>query len=510
MASTCATGASGANRPWFLLRHKWKALALFVTIMGAAVAVTALSSRTYRSEAKLFVRLGRENATVDPTATLGRDPIVAVPVTRDNEINSVVEILGSRVLLDKVVDAIGPDAILGYSAATPSGATLASSSDWRGWLERMNLATPLGDRDRAIAWLAKRLSVRPVRKSEVVVVSCDAPSPELAQRVVSRLVEYYLDEHGRWNRTTGAHDFFAQQTSAARNRLAQAEEQLREVKNRTGIIAPESQRQLLSARISRLEEESSQNATAVAAAEARIARHREILSSEPATAVASQTEGYPDQGTDLMREQLYVLQMQEQAATVKYTEEHPLRQQIHDQAVASQAILGQEGRSRIQTMIAPNKRREQAELALAAEGPSLAALRAEGASRQAELVRLRGELAAFNAHDLEVARLQREVDLCAGSYRKYAESLEQARIDEALEDQRISNISVVQPATFDALPVRPKVAMNLLLGLAAALSGAVGAAYWADGRRRRGAAQPASVPRPSAVRHQPSALSHPR
>ena len=108
MVSTSTNGEARSDRRPLLLRHKWKALGLFVTILGAAVAVTALSPRAYRSEAKLFVRLGRENSTVDPTATLGRDPIVAVPITRDSEIDSVVEILSSRVLLDKVIDVTRP------------------------------------------------------------------------------------------------------------------------------------------------------------------------------------------------------------------------------------------------------------------------------------------------------------------------------------------------------------------------------------------------------------------
>ena len=408
MAVTYSTAREKADSSFPLLRHKWKALFVFVAVVGAAAAVTALSPRTYRSEAKLFVRLGRENATVDPTATLGRDPVIAVPTMRDSEINSVVEILSSRVLLEKVVDAIGPEALLerpgtagdggrgtrdggrgiGDAAHSPPTSRVsrptshlpspAASVDWRGWLERMNLATPLSERDRAIVWLVKRLSVKPVRKSEVVVVSCDAQSPELAQKVVSRLVEFYLAEHGRWNRTTGAHDFFAQQTSVTQTRLAQAEERLREFKNRTGIVSPEGQRQLLAARISRLEDELAQNAAAAAAAEARIRGHRETLSSEPTAVVTSQIAGYSDDGTDRMREQFYVLQLQEQAAAVKYTEAHPVRQQMHEQAAAAKGILNQEGRSRTQVTTAPTKRREQAELAVAADEPALAALAGGG------------------------------------------------------------------------------------------------------------------------------------
>ena len=318
-----------------------------------------------------------------------------------------------------------------------------------------------------------------------MVVSYEAQSPELAQKVVSRLVEAYLAEHGRLNRTSGAHDFFAQQTGAMKTRLTEAEERLREFKNRTGMVSPDAERQLLAARISRLEEELAQNGAAVAAAEAKIRRYREALDATPKTGVVSQTAGTTDHGTDLMREQFYALQLQDQAAAVKYTEAHPLRRQLHEQTVAAQEILSKEGRSTTQVTTAPTKTREQAELAVAADEPALAALRAEGASRRAEVAELRNRLKTFNEDELTVARLQREVDLCAANYRKYSESLEQARIDQSLESQRISNISLAQPASLEAQPVRPKAAMNLLLGLVAGLSGAVGVAYAADARRRR-------------------------
>lgn len=79
-------------------------------------AATVYTPRTYRSQTKLFLRLGRENATLDATATLGQNPVVALPPTRDNEINSVLEILKSRVLLEKVADRVGPAVILGKFA----------------------------------------------------------------------------------------------------------------------------------------------------------------------------------------------------------------------------------------------------------------------------------------------------------------------------------------------------------------------------------------------------------
>ena len=52
-------------------RHKGKMALCFLLVLGTATAATIRAPRSYRSQARLFLRLGRENVTLDPTATLG-------------------------------------------------------------------------------------------------------------------------------------------------------------------------------------------------------------------------------------------------------------------------------------------------------------------------------------------------------------------------------------------------------------------------------------------------------
>src|SRR5437016_4966775 len=214
-----------------VFHHKGKIALFFLAVMGAVTLFTFLSPRAYRSQAKLFVRLGRENATLDPTATVGQAPVVAVPQSRENEINSAVEILNSRVLLEKVVDSVGPRAIL--DGREPSSAEEGDTAS----------SETLEERYRAITKLTKRLNLEPVKKSNVILVSYDGPTPELAQTVVSKLVAYYLERYIQLNRNPGAHQFFAEQTARQRGQLTRAEEELRDLKNETGLIVPEAQRQ---------------------------------------------------------------------------------------------------------------------------------------------------------------------------------------------------------------------------------------------------------------------------
>src|SRR5690349_15709362 len=95
-----------------LFRHKAKVAAALVVCVLGTLAIRLIAPITYRSECKLLVRLGRENASVDPTVKVGESPVVAAPQPREDEINSIKQILMSRVLMEKLVDHFGPEALL--------------------------------------------------------------------------------------------------------------------------------------------------------------------------------------------------------------------------------------------------------------------------------------------------------------------------------------------------------------------------------------------------------------
>jgi uncharacterized protein involved in exopolysaccharide biosynthesis len=86
-------------------------------------------------------------------------------------------------------------------------------------------------------------------------------------------------------------------------------------------------------------------------------------------------------------------------------------------------------------------------------------------------------IAAFNEHEIQLAKLQLQVDLAETNLRSYAERLEQARIDQALELDRISNVNVVQPPSLPQSPSAPRKLLLLGLGLLAACAGSCGVVF---------------------------------
>ncbi len=67
-------------------RHKGKIFAWCLLVLGGLAAAILVLPRKYASDARLFVRLGRESVTLDPTATTGQ--MIQVLESRENQMNS--------------------------------------------------------------------------------------------------------------------------------------------------------------------------------------------------------------------------------------------------------------------------------------------------------------------------------------------------------------------------------------------------------------------------------------
>lgn len=484
MTTTSEITLRDAYRTMF--RHRRKMAAWFLFSVIAATLITFFGPQAFRSESTLLVRLGRENVALDPTATLGESSRVEVPLSREDEINSEVVMLGSRVLLEKVVDVVGAEAILEEDEALSPGeegkgpaAAEASASFSLAWLDF--LRTPLTARDRATHKLQKMVEIEAVKKSNVIEVHCDTASPSLSQKIIASLVDFYLDHHIRMNRTTGSRAFFEEQLERLRKDLAESEDQLRDVKSETGISSPDDQRKIIVERIGRLEDQWMEATSEAAASRAQVELLKKQFAEQEETQVTAMTIGFANDAADGMQQQLYALQLKYHELLAKYTNEHPAVTQVREQLEKAQAVWDREERSRSQVTTGPNRAHEEMKLALLAQEPILASLEAKSKTLQEQLKREQGELAQLNADDVRLGRLLREVEVKDEDYRKYAGHLEQATIDQELELQRISNVNVLQPATYQPKPVRPHKLLNLALGLLIGLFGSAGLALAAEG-----------------------------
>jgi len=316
-----------------------------------------------------------------------------------------------------------------------------------------------------------------LKNSNIISISFKAKDRKIAQIIIEKLITFYLDKHINVHRTQGSHEFFTKQTDQLRNTLFQTEDRFRKLKNEAGIASIEEQRHVLLKRMGDLQQEVEGTEAALASAKAKVETLQGTLRSLPETLVVQETSGHANQGADLMRDRLYVLQIKEQDLLSKFTENSKPVQEIRRQISEAQALLDQEERTRTQVTKGLNEAYKQTQLALLAEKATVSSLQSKLKKLQTQWRSVLGELTAINNNETQLGQVQREVALQEVSYRKYLEKLEEARVDHALEVGKISNISVVQSPTYPMKPIWPVKSLILGLGFLLGIMGGVVIAF---------------------------------
>jgi uncharacterized protein involved in exopolysaccharide biosynthesis len=459
-----------------LFRHKTKVIACFMLAVCAALAIIFCWPRKYRSESKLLVRLGRETVTLDPTATTGQ--IIPVSVSRESEVASVLELLRSRVMVEKLVDEIGVDQIMHPTKAEKSSATTARATII-GSMSLFNL-DPVSDRERAISRVAQCLDSAIEKKSDVITVTGTAGSPELAQLIVSKFVHIYLGEHARLHRTAGSQAFFTEQTELLRKNLNDALTKLRDAKNSMGIVGVDNQRIILQREIIDVENKLSQTTAALAASLKRTDSLRTGFLRVPERLSTDEVKGFPNAAADSMRNDLYQLEIREAELASRFTDSFPTLVAVREQIKNAKAPLSKEEHRRTQSTTTVNSIHSQIKLTLLTEEANIQSLTAQKLALADRATELHDRVRALNENEVRIAKLEQEVALCKANYTTYSEKSEQSRIDNALQNERITNVNVVQPASLVASPVSPHKAAVLAVGILSGLVLAIGAALLAE------------------------------
>jgi uncharacterized protein involved in exopolysaccharide biosynthesis len=137
--------------------------------------------------------------------------------------------------------------------------------------------------------------------------------------------------------------------------------------------------------------------------------------------------------------------------------------------------LDEQPSERVQSTEAINPARQTLELSLLTERSRADALAASDCAFAAQQEQLHGEIVALNSQALTVDELTQRVALAENNHKEYAQRLEQARINRTLDDERISSLSLVQPASYVSTSSGPRRAMVLAMGLFVAIGAGISA-----------------------------------
>jgi uncharacterized protein involved in exopolysaccharide biosynthesis len=110
----------------------------------------------------------------------------------------------------------------------------------------------------------------------------------------------------------------------------------------------------------------------------------------------------------------------------------------------------------------------------------LTSQRAGAVTLTQQLAQLDHEIQAVDQKQNELRNLQRELSTNEKNYQTYVEKLEEARISDDLNQQKISNISVIQAPVVPQKPVKPKKLLNIILGILLGAFTGLGYAFFSE------------------------------
>lgn len=460
--STAEDNLSIGDIYYLLFRHKTTILMCILLGMLGAAILFYISPAVFRSEARLLVRYVTETAVLDPAAS--GDRIISPGHGGENIINSEIQILTSRDLVEKVVDDMG---VLRFDGR----------------------ATNMANRTRMAEIVQSRLQIEVPKNSNIISITFDGIDPVVSQEFLRRLTEAYLARHAEIHRSVGAYEFLSQQTDQLRSRLSETEEELRKIKYSEGIVSIEAAKQNVSARIEDLTKGLGELEGALASTLARVEFYRNIspvrrvFQTGGATIITTTNVGPSELQMRLQR-----LHQKETEMLSSYTPDSIPVVNVRDQIKETQRLIDEVKMVVVTTNGIASTGGVPASVempeALTEERAMIASLQAKMKVQRELLKQTLDEAKRIDAVETKIVQLQRNKELQEANFKYFSQSLEHARIDDALNSGKISNISVVQPATLPTEPLWPnlpkRMALALILGIAAGLGLAMAKEYVFD------------------------------
>lgn len=445
-----------------LFRRERIILISFALMFAAVLLAAFVMGPSYSSRMSILVNRER----LDPLVSTQANTQL---VTTDNavtqeEINSEVELLRSRDVLEQVVIANGLQKKHGFSL-----------------IDLLHPRETEQDRiARAVKGLAKNLQIAPLKESNVIEIEYKSSDPQLSFSVLRSLGNAYLAKHVEVHRPAGSYDFFARETDKYRAELTAAERNLQQFGEKNVVAAPEEERSNLALQVADAVGSLHQAEEAIAADAARIQQDEREVSTIPNRAVTQEASATNDKVIADLNAALVLAETKRTQLALKYDESYPLMKEAEQEIAQDKAALAQaESKKYVTETTDRDPTYELLREDLAKSQVDLAAQRATRVATQRSIQSLQSQMVSLNHLALTEQDLQREAKAAESNYLLYQQKREQERASNALDVTRIANVAIAVPP---AVPVLPLLGwpMMVLIGLGVALIVSIGVGYGVD------------------------------
>jgi uncharacterized protein involved in exopolysaccharide biosynthesis len=433
-------------------RRRRLILGVFLGIFAATLLVVLLLPKEYEAQMKILVRHERAEPVVSPER---ESPMQWPTPVSEAELQSEAEFIKSTDLLRKVVAVCN---------LQDTGSTFF-------WARRRDDEERIA---RAALKLEKDLTVEPIKLTDLISVTYQSKDPQLAAKVLNSLASLYLEKHLAMRRAPGQFEFFHQQAEEYRKALLDAQEKLTSFSEAEGVVNPALEKEISVRKVAEFEAEAKGDQATIAETRQRIATLESQLATLPKRETTEVRTSDNPQLMQTLKSKLLDLELRRVELLSKFEPTYRPVQELEAQiAQAKSAIDAAEKAPLRDETTDRDPTYEALRTELAKAKTELAATEARARAITSLIDTYRRQAEQLDRKEILHQDMVRTAKADEDNYLLYLRKEEEARISDALDRQRFSNVVVAEPAT---VPLKPQprgllflIAGTLFAGLASVI-----------------------------------------
>ena len=460
---------SASLRYFFTIFFKYKTSIL--SIWSATVLTILLGNQlvspTFEAESSIMVNFGREylyNPEVGSKTPYNY-------YNRSGLINSEIEILSSRDLLEQVVRTMSASQLYPKNGAETFSfisPLLNYFVNFFGSSTNKKIAD-ISKEDRelfiAVEEFRENLTILGNKESNIIRVIFQHTDPRIASETINILIDLYQKKHLRLFRDQRVSDFLENRVGLYDTELQSAEKALEDYRKSRAANSIELQEEILIRQRGQFDTILKEKQSELQGLSKRLASLTEQkgFMSESTPLFSETTER--DRVIDNTKAELLSLQLKEQELLGTLNPQSPqvinIRKRIE---IVRDFLKEQEEKMQSTTRVGKSMVYQELERDIAMDTADQQALLATIATIKNKLEEIDASLLDYLAGEQKHSLLKRQKEIKQNNYLTYLEKLEEERINIEMDDQVLTNIKIVHRAIAPIEPVKPKKILNLFVG----------------------------------------------
>ncbi len=466
-----------------LYRGRWVIATCFFVVMALTTWYTFTVTPEYEAVAKVMVRTDGSGMGLSLFDVGGI-------IKQETVINNQVEILKSRTLAETVIRRLQNSELAdrleilgkGEMARQKKGMLAGVTGFIKGifGIESDGSDEYTFD-DMVQELLEERLSVTPIRDTEMIEIKVRAVTPEEAAFIANTLTDAYREKNRLMSQeeVRQVKNFLEEQLSVIQKQLAESENRLKEFKEREKVVALPEETQELIKKLAEFETLYNEALTELNSYRERLeyidqqlAKNKQSFDIESISASTYFEELKKQMAMLQSRRATYVANMINEGV---YNKNDPQLMKYDDQIkILTDRMKSEIAKLAAQEIINPVAVNEELFSRKVAVEANIEALKPKVASLKKIVDEYEAQLESLPQKSLQLARLERAAQVDEKIYLMMKEKYEESRINEV---GQLGDVRIIDPAKPPKEPIKPKKKLNLILGMLVGLGLGIGVTF---------------------------------